>query len=457
MNTRTYRVVGLGFGDEGKGSVVDFLARQCQAPLIIRYNGGPQAAHNVVTPDGRHHTFSQFGSGMFHPNARTYLSRFMLIDPLTMQAESDHLNSVGMCRAEERTFIDEDCIIITPYHVALNRLREAARGAARHGSCGAGVGEARADDLARPDLTLRAGMLRRTYHNLSRLQDRLEDIRRYKYEQTKSLNLPPLSPRPSDQEAVQWAMSTLQEGFKADGLSLADMYVAWASRFNIVGMGRIQELHADVTIFEGAQGVLLDETYGFPPYNTWTDTTLRNADVLCEELGLQGENTSLGVTRSYFTRHGAGPFPTEGSLFVHKLTGEHNTLGPWQGDFRTGALDLVLLRYALLVLGGVDGLVVTWVGANNPTERLTPVCTHYLGRNSLYYRELPLVYPVTPADLKQQEHLTRFLLQDVRPHYMYITPQDIPACLEAKLQTPVRLLSYGPTADDKRWVTTHRE
>src|ERR1700733_7329276 len=88
-------IADLGFGDAGKGTITDFLTRQQKAHTIIRYNGGPQAAHNVVTPGGRHHTFAQFGSGMFLPWTKTFLSRFMLINPLNMLKEARHLSSLG--------------------------------------------------------------------------------------------------------------------------------------------------------------------------------------------------------------------------------------------------------------------------------------------------------------------------------------------------------------------------
>ena len=80
-------VAGLGFGDEGKGSIVDALVRKHGAHTVVRYNGGAQAAHNVVDLDGRHHTFSQFGSGTFVPGTRTFLSRFMVVNPLGMLIE----------------------------------------------------------------------------------------------------------------------------------------------------------------------------------------------------------------------------------------------------------------------------------------------------------------------------------------------------------------------------------
>src|SRR4051812_48029015 len=106
-------VVGLGFGDEGKGATVDYLARRHDAGLVVRFNGGPQCAHNVITPDGRHHTFAQFGSATFLPNVRTHLSRYALINPLNMLREEEHLREVGIDDAFDRLTVDEGCIVIT--------------------------------------------------------------------------------------------------------------------------------------------------------------------------------------------------------------------------------------------------------------------------------------------------------------------------------------------------------
>lgn len=152
-------VVGLGYGDEGKGSIVDALTRRHNIGLIVRFNGGAQAAHNVWTDDGRHHTFSQFGSGMFVPGAKTLLSRFMLANPIAMINEEEHLRSVGVTDAWQRTFIDRRCLVTTPWHVALNRARERARGENCHGSCGMGIGETVADWLERPHSAFRVADL----------------------------------------------------------------------------------------------------------------------------------------------------------------------------------------------------------------------------------------------------------------------------------------------------------
>src|SRR4051812_18457431 len=157
-----FLTVDLGFGDAGKGSIVDFLTREHIAHTVVRYNGGAQAAHRVVTAGAkpREHVFAQFGSGTL-AGAATHLSRFMLLDPLAMMAENQHLQELGVADAFERTTIDERALVITPFQRAANRLKELARGDGRHGSCGMGIGETMIDYLEHGQRVLFAGDLRR--------------------------------------------------------------------------------------------------------------------------------------------------------------------------------------------------------------------------------------------------------------------------------------------------------
>src|SRR4029079_14978137 len=116
-----FLTVDLGFGDAGKGSIVDFLTHAHAAHTVVRYNGGAQAAHRVVTagPSPREHVFAQFGSGTV-AGAATHLSRFMLLGPLGMVAEEQHLQALGVTDAFERTTIDERALVITPFQRAAN-------------------------------------------------------------------------------------------------------------------------------------------------------------------------------------------------------------------------------------------------------------------------------------------------------------------------------------------------
>ena len=389
-------VVDLGYGDAGKGTVVDWLCARGPYTTVVRFNGGAQAAHNVVTGDGRHHTFAQFGSGTFTPGVVTHLSRFMMVDPLALAAEADHLAAAGAGDALDRLTVDRDALLTTPYHRAANRARDTA---VRHGSCGMGIGETAAYALACDDAP-RVG----DCHSPVRLRRRLRRLRDHLFDALGPLDVPDVS-------------------------DCAAAFGAFASRVRITGDGFLSALlRRGPAVFEGAQGVLLDERFGFHPYTTWSTTTFANAATLLAEAGRSARR--LGVTRAYLTRHGPGPFVTEDPALVRPEP--HNRRGPWQGAFRVGHLDAVALRYSLEVSGGADELAVTHLDAPAPL-----VCTAYdIGGR------------ITPAaDLSGQARLTTRLLT-ARPRYAE-AGTDPAATLERMLGVPVTVRSYGPTASDK--------
>ncbi|WP_236652512.1 adenylosuccinate synthetase, partial [Streptacidiphilus neutrinimicus] len=331
-------VVDLGFGDAGKGATVDRLCRAMGATTVVRFNGGAQAAHNVVTDEGRHHTFAQFGSGALVPGVRTHLSRFVLVDPLALAAEARHLAGIGVRDPFGGLTVDRRALLTTPYHAAANRLREQARGSGRHGSCGMGIGETAAYALDHPEDAPTAGDCAapaRLTAVLSRLRARL---------------------------AGQLGLPVAQLGPPVEDCLPA--YRAFAQAVRLTDEEHLpQVLRRERVVFEGAQGVLLDEWYGFHPYTTWSTTTFANASTLLAEAGAAADALRLGVVRSYTTRHGPGPLVTEDPALDAALAEPHNATGPWQGAFRRGHFDAVAHRYALGASGGADALAVTHLDA----------------------------------------------------------------------------------------------
>ncbi len=419
MDGRHFVVCGLGFGDEGKGSVVDFLCRPRRpdpARAVIRFNGGAQAGHNVLTADGRHHTFAQFGSGCFTPGVRTHLSRFVLVDPLALAAEAGGLAAAGVPDALARLTVDRDALLVTPYHRAANQARETARGRDRHGSCGMGIGETARYALAWPGDAPRVADCaapRTLARSLARLRDQLSD------------ELGPLGGPPAE--------------------DLCDAYRAFADRVPLVDGGYLRRLLREgPAVFEGAQGVLLDEWRGFHPFTTWSTTTFGNAEALLAEAGETA--VRLGVVRCYLTRHGPGPFVTEDPTL--ELPEPHNGTGAWQGVFRAGHPDAVALRYAVEVAGGVDGVALTHLDV--AARHRLRLCQAYRAGGRLMSR----IEPGPERDLDAQERLTGTLLR-ARP--VYSDPvsgcdpaRDWPDVFEEMLGAPVVLRSYGPTAAAKR-------
>jgi len=330
--SQAWIVVGMGFGDESKGATTDALCRTLPVDLIVRHGGGGQAAHNVITPDGRHHTFSQFGSGsMANDTVRTHLSRFMLVDPVSMMNEAMSLPAYNIWN---RTTIDENAIIVTPIHKMINRNREDIRdaiGEGRHGSCGMGIGVAREVEINHPELAMRVKDLtldqEELRHKIYKLYDFFE-------------------------KELDQVVSNRQACMMQANAWLAQMSL-FPKRIIVPSMPSFE-----CSVFEGAQGVMLDEKHGTAPHNTWTNTTFENADKLLDEAGV-GDRTRIGCIRTYYTRHGAGPFPTEREGWLEKFPEPHNGTGRYQGAFRVGEFDWNLFEKAIDIVGGVDLLSVS--------------------------------------------------------------------------------------------------
>ncbi|WP_164545163.1 adenylosuccinate synthetase [Antribacter gilvus] len=309
-------VVGLGFGDEGKGAAVDALVAASGADRVVRFNGGQQAAHNVVV-GGRHHTFASFGSGSFS-GAPTWVAGYCTVEPTAAAAERAALVRLGLAPV---LYVDGGCLVTTAAHVAANHAREAGRGAARHGSTGTGFGETVAFALALPDDAPRAADLARPAEHVAK--------------------------------AVAVAETLVADGVLDPTWASTDRAAAAArsqceaaAAFTLVDRDRLlDELRTGHTVFEGAQGFWLDESFGFQPHTTWSTTTPANAGELARSAGIERVRT-VGCTRTYATRHGAGPLPGEGAL-PSRPAEPHNGDDTFAGVFRTGAIDADLLRAAV--------------------------------------------------------------------------------------------------------------
>ena len=135
---KSYAVIGANWGDEGKGLITDYLCRQVENPLVIRYNGGAQAGHTVVTPEGNKHIFSHFGSGTF-TGAPTFLSKYFIVNPILFRKEYNSIEE--NITKNPIVVVSPDCIITTPFDMMINQAIEEKRNKNRHGSCGYGIFE----------------------------------------------------------------------------------------------------------------------------------------------------------------------------------------------------------------------------------------------------------------------------------------------------------------------------
>jgi adenylosuccinate synthase len=317
--------VDLGYGDSGKGVTVARACVKDPTATVVKFTGGAQAAHNVVW-NGNHHTFSQFGSGTMIGNP-TFLTKNFLVDVPAIFRENNHLFDTGIPDALDNLYISSECLVITKAMVAANHHLEDTRHT-RHGSTGRGIGTTVEyhqqtgtgvfmGDLEDPmtlfeKMTAQRTWLRETFGI---------ELRVSVFEEIKEMWQAPLLIKP--------------EAYWADYLG------GTSSSF----------------IFEGSQGVLLDENIGFFPHVTRATTTSRNAERLLESMGVENNDYEIvGIIRTYMTRHGAGPFATEFVMPVND--NDHNGVGRYQGEFRRGYLDVSAINYALQYQE-IDKMVIT--------------------------------------------------------------------------------------------------
>lgn len=324
---KTSIVIGLGFGDEGKGLATDYLCRRAASALVVRFNGGHQAGHTVVTEDGRRHVFSSLGSGTLR-GVPTYWSRYCTFYPPGFLAEYQALVEKGV---QPHFYLDALSPVTTFYDVLFNRALERSRDP--HGSCGLGFGvtiertEASVPLYAK-DL-FEAGVLRARLNAVSAWYDK----------KVKDANNAQLSAYYYDYDLGAIKEQFIQAVQACTGLVELVEERAFFDELKKTGDASI--------VFEGAQGILLDMDYGFFPHVTRSYTSSRNALALIGRNGLPAPEVYY-ISRTYQTRHGAGPMTNEElKPELCHADKETNVFNDWQGSFRTSVLDIDLLRYAL--------------------------------------------------------------------------------------------------------------
>ncbi|MEO8155426.1 MAG: adenylosuccinate synthetase [Rhizobacter sp.] len=439
MNVPRYAsLIGLGFGDCGKGLFTDALCRRWQAHMVVRFNGGAQAGHNVVLPDGRHHTFSQFGAGSFVPGVATLLASPVVVHPTALLVEETCLQRVGVSDALSRLVIDALCRITTPYHQAAGRLREWQRGSEAHGSCGVGVGETVRHALQHPDQALHYGDLLRPALALQKLAA-MRQVLAAEFDLADSTR------------GRSWASEArvlADDGIAQRWLALTQ---ALTQRVPPSEPSAIAERlrHPGAVLFEGAQGMLLDEWHGFHPHTSWSSVGPAAAEAVLAEAGVREPVQHFGILRAYLTRHGAGPLPTHDAA-LDALGEPHNSAEGWQGAFRRGHPDGVLLRYASEVAGPLQGLFVSHLDSLNRVAALQWCGSYRLATGAAVTR-LP---PGEAGDLGHQSSLTQ-MLQQAQPVFQPRPLQSVDELLqhiEAAAGCAVRATSRGPSHGDVSWL-----
>lgn len=428
MNTKkAFIVVDLGFGDFGKGTTVDFLTRKYKSDLNVRFSGGAQCAHHVVDENGNHHMFSQFGAGTL-AGARTLLGKNVLVNPITLIEEETRLFKL-VKNPLEKLYIDENAVIITPYHRLVNQLLEKQRGNSKHGSCGHGIWQTRLDSINNARTCLRAGDL----YNYDLLEDKLLRISNRMHDILVHAKV--------DANISQEIFSNI------NGEKLIELYRSFYSKVHIVDFDNVQYLinNSNAPILEGNQGVLLDEDEGFYPYTTGTSTTSKHALQMLIDCNWKGEKEVIGGLRTFMTRHGVGPLPTEDKELNSVLTDKYNLTNEWQDNFRFGWLDLNFLRYAIQVDKNIDSLALTHIDELSKFKKWK-VCHHY-EENGLKWA---LKKEVNPT-IEKMETLTKRILNS-KPIYEEYEADEIIPMLEWELERKVRVKSFGPKSNEKEFV-----
>lgn len=294
-------VIGANFGDEGKGLVVDYLCRT-GGEVVVRFNGGAQAGHTVVTPEGLRHVFHHYGSGTLY-GVPTFLSQFFVCNPIAFLREQAALASIGVTAD---VFAHPDCLVTTFADMMINQEKEVKRGTKAHGSCGMGVHETMQRSMV-SELKITMGDLWNRSHLL---EGKLAEI--------------------CDKYA------TFRTGRSIDAPQMAQLFLkgceAFAQAVHPAGIGQCGD-----PIFEGAQGLLLDQgRTEYHPHVTHSSTGANNVRILCAQAGITGVEPYY-VSRTYLTRHGAGPLPGEDVLL--RYSDDTNLDHPFQGRIRFAPLD----------------------------------------------------------------------------------------------------------------------
>jgi len=417
-------LLGLQWGDEGKGKIVDVLTKSYD--VVARFQGGPNAGHTLEF-EGHKHVLHTIPSGIFHPNAMNIIGNGVVIDPVIFCREIDQLVAIDR-DCTNRLWISRKAHLILPTHRLLDAASEAAKGKNKIGSTLKGIGPTYMDKTGRNGL-------------------RVGDVELPDYHQR--------------YEALKTKHQALLAGFDSEpAFDLDEAEAAW---FEAVGrLSKMQLADTDVMIqeaqrsgkkilSEGAQGTLLDVDFGTYPFVTSSTTTAAGA---CTGLGLAPNRVGevLGIFKAYCTRVGSGPFPTE----LNDATGQYlreqgHEYGSTTGrPRRCGWVDLPALRYAVEV-NGVTQLMMMKADVLSGLDELQ-VCTSYEYRGETithlpYALDEDFIKPNYITVKGWSEDLTQMDSADQLPQAVH----DYIKFIEQETGVPVVLVSVGPDRAQTLW------
>ncbi len=408
-------LLGLQWGDEGKGKIVDVLTPEYS--VVARFQGGPNAGH-TLNFEGVKHVLHTIPSGIFHEGIINIVGNGVVIDPISLQKEIDALKRMNV-DVKKRLFISRKAHLIIPTHRLLDAASETLKGKEKIGSTLRGIGPTYMDKTGRNGLRvgdIEAADFRQRYDRLK--NKHLELLKNMKFDQGFA----------DDESAFFQAIKYLKD------LNFVD------SEYMIN-----KEISAGKKILaEGAQGSLLDIDFGSYPFVTSSSTITAGA---CTGLGIAPQYISrvYGIFKAYCTRVGSGPFPTE----LNNATGEiirkqGNEVGATTGrPRRCGWLDLPALKYAIMI-NGVTDLIMTKPDVLSGFEEIK-VCTHYEINNEVIdYLPFDIVnenvIPIYKIMNGWKNNLTGMNSEKEFPDTM----NDYISFLENELNVPISIVSVGP-------------
>ena len=410
-------LLGLQWGDEGKGKIVDVLTKEYD--IIARFQGGPNAGHTLEF-DGIKHVLHTIPSGIFHPTAVNLVGNGVVIDPVIFKRELDNLAPFGI-DIPKKLLISRKAHLILPTHRLLDAASEAAKGKAKIGSTLKGIGPTYMDKTGRNGI--RVGDIelpnwKEKYRALANKHEAM--IASYKAD-------------------IQYDLAELEVAFfgAIETLKTLDFIDSEAYLFDAMAQGKS-------ILAEGAQGSLLDIDFGTYPFVTSSNTTAAGA---CTGLGIAPNKIKevFGIFKAYTTRVGSGPFPTELFDEVGATMGRvGNEFGATTGrPRRCGWLDLVALKYAVAI-NGVTQLMMMKGDVLSGFNKLK-VCTayNYQGKTITHFPydiDPELVTPVYTELPGWKEDLTGMTQADQLPKELMAYIEF----LEGELGVPIKIVSVGP-------------
>ena len=411
-------LLGLQWGDEGKGKIVDVLASKYN--VIARFQGGPNAGHSLEFNDIKHvlHTIP---SGVFRADTINIIGNGVVIDPVIFMQEINELKAMNV-DITKNLFISKRAHLILPSHRILDAASEAAKGKTKIGSTLKGIGPTYMDKTGRNGLRIGDIINPGFKEKYDFLTNKHKDlINQYKFEYN------------NEEYVENW--------FK--GIELIKSFTLIESE-HVINQYLSEE---KLILAEGAQGTLLDIDFGSYPFVTSSNTICAGA---CTGLGVAPNKIGnvIGIFKAYCTRVGSGPFPTE----LEDINGE--TLRKQGHEFgattgrprRCGWLDLPALKYAVM-LNGITELVITKADVLSGFETLK-VCTHYmLNGKKIDYLPYEVNEPLEPVykEFKGwKEDITKIDSYDKLP----IEFKDYIKYIENEVNVPIKVISVGPIRDE---------